>query len=209
MDTCRDMRDRASEAWFHAFYGSPFVQAMVGLEASDDGPRRRPGDDPVHRAFVAQRIEDLTQAIAEGGPREAAIRALLYARMPEGVVDERGFNLLRRMREEAGGGASLDAFKKLVREQFFMLLLDEGRAVNAIPAMLAKDPKSASRMAGILHRVIDAVGLHTELGHMRLAEVDRLFELERSIQPTPLEVEALRLGGGRQMSSQSAETTKH
>jgi pimeloyl-ACP methyl ester carboxylesterase len=207
LDVYRDVRDRASEAWFHAVYGSPLVQAMVGLGASDDSPRRRPGDDPVHRAFVAQRIEELTGAIAEGGPREAAIRALLYVRMPEGVVDERSFNLLRRMRDEAGSGASLDAFKTLVRDQFFMLLLDERRAVNAIPAMLARDPKSAPRMADILHRVIDAVGLRTELGRTRLGEVDRLFE--SGIEPRPLEVETSRLASGRQTSSRPAETTKH
>jgi hypothetical protein len=182
---------------------------MVGLKASDDSARRRPGDDPVHRAFVAQRIEELTEAIAEGGPREATIRALLYVRMPEGVVDERGFNLLRRMRDEAGGGSSPDAFKKLVREQFFMLLLDERRAVNAIPAMLARDPKSASRMAGILHRVIDAVGLRSELERARLAEIARFFESERLIQPPSLEVEASRVAHARQVSSRSARTPKH
>jgi hypothetical protein len=209
LDAYRDVRDRASEAWFHAVYGSPFVQAMVGLRASDDSPRRRPGDDPVHRAFVAQRIEELTKAIAEGGPREAAIRALLYVRMPEGVVDERGFNLLRRIRDEAGGGLSLDAFKRLLREQFFMLLLDERRAVNAIPAMLARDPKSASRMAGIFHRVIDAVGLHSEAGRARLAEVESLFDSERLAQPPASEVEASRLARGRQASSQAARTPKH
>ena len=122
---------------------------MVGLKASEGSPRRRPGDDPVYSAVVAQRVQELTSAIAEGGPREAALRALLYVRQPEGSVDELGFNLLRRMRDEAGG-LTFAEFKELVREQFFMLLLDERRAVNAIPAMLAKDPKSASRMAGIL-----------------------------------------------------------
>ena len=76
------------------------------------------------------------------------IRALLYIRMPEGVVDERGFNLLRRMREETGKGLTLAEFKKLLREQFFMLLLDERRAVEAIPAMLAKDPELASAHDG-------------------------------------------------------------
>ena len=70
------------------------------------------------------------------------MRALLYIRMPEGVVDERGFNLLRRMREEAGRGLTLGEFKQLLREQFFMLLLDERRAVEAIPDMLARDPDS-------------------------------------------------------------------
>jgi len=209
LDAYRDVRDRASEAWFHAVYGSPFVQAMVGLKASDDSPRRRPGDDPVHLAFVAQRMEELTKAIADGGPREAAIRALLYVRMAEGVVDERGFNLLRRIRDAAGGGLSLDAFKKLVREQFLMLLLNERRAVNAIPAMLAKDPRSASRAAGMLHRVIDAVGLRSEVGRARLAEVEGLFDSERLSQAPALEVETPHLARGRQGSSRPARDPKH
>jgi pimeloyl-ACP methyl ester carboxylesterase len=209
LDAYRDARDDASEAWFHAVFGSPFVQAMVGLRSSDESPRRRPGDDPVHRAFVAQRIEELIKAVAEGGPREAAIRALLYIRMPEGVVDERGFNLLRRMRDAAGSGLSLDAFKTLVREQFFMLLLDERRAVNAIPAMLAKDPKGASRVVGMLHRVINAVGLRTDVERARLAEVERLFGSEKSIQPPTLEVDTSRLARGRQESSQPSRTAKH
>ena len=39
---------------------------------------------------------------------------------------------------------TLAAFKKVVREQFFMLLLDERRAVEAIPAMLDRDPELAA-----------------------------------------------------------------
>jgi hypothetical protein len=85
--------------------------------------------------------------LAQGGPREAAIRALLYIRMPDGVADERVFRLLERMREEAGGELSLAAFKAMVRDQFFTLLLDERRAIEAIPAMLDADPELASRMA--------------------------------------------------------------
>jgi hypothetical protein len=129
--------------------------------------------------------------------------------MPDGVVDERGFNLLRRIRDEAGGGLSLDAFKRLLREQFFMLLLDERRAVNAIPAMLARDPKSASRMAGIVHRVIDAVGLRSEPGRARLAEVESLFDSERLAQPPAAAVETSQLARGRQASSPAARTPKH
>ena len=34
LDAYRDMRDHMSEALFHAIYGSPLVQAMVGLKAS-------------------------------------------------------------------------------------------------------------------------------------------------------------------------------
>ena len=176
LDAYRDLRDHSQEALFHAVYGSPLVQALVGLKASDAPARRKPGQDATHHALVARRIEELKHGIPEGGPREAVIRALLYVRMPEGVVDERGFNLLRHMREETGKGLTLAAFKKLLREQFFMLLLDERRAIEAIPAMLAKDPHLANRMAGKLRQLIDVVGLESGEAKTRLANVDALFE---------------------------------
>jgi pimeloyl-ACP methyl ester carboxylesterase len=209
LDAYRDMRDHASEMWFHAVYGSPLVQALAGLKGSDASPRRKPGEDAVHRAFVAKRIEELTSRIAEGGPREAAIRALLYVRMPDGVVDERGFNLLRQIRDEAGRGLTLSAFKKVVREQFLMLVLDERRAVEAIPAMLKKDPKLASRMADKLHRVIEAVGLQTKLANARLAEVETLFETREADASRPREHEEAHLAGVRPVQRQPARSPKH
>ena len=114
LNAYRDVREHTSEALFHAVYGSPLLQALVGLQASHASPRQRPGKDAAHRALVARRIDELRQAITQGGPREAMIRALLYVRMPDGAVDERGFNLLRRMREETGRGLTLSAFKKVV-----------------------------------------------------------------------------------------------
>lgn len=104
-----DMRDRAVETMFHSIYGSPLLAALVGLKASDAPPRQRPGVDAVYRAFVAERTSELMQNIAQGGPREAAVRALLYVRMPEGVADERGFRLLEHLREGAGSGLSSPA----------------------------------------------------------------------------------------------------
>jgi hypothetical protein len=176
LDAYRDLRDHTQEALFNAVYGSPLLQALVGLKASDAPVRHKPGEDAGHQALVARRIEELKSGITEGGPREAVIRALLYIRMPEGVVDERGFNLMRHMREEAGKGLILATFKKLVREQFFMLLLDEHRAIDAIPAMLAKDPRLANRMAAKLRELIDVVGLTSGEAKTRLATVEALFE---------------------------------
>jgi hypothetical protein len=209
LDAYRDMRDHTSEMWFHAVYGSPLVQALVGLKASDASPPCKPGEDAVHRAFVAKRIEELTSRIADGGPREAAIRALLYVRMPEGVVDERGFNLLRQIRDEAGGGLTLSAFKKVVREQFLMLVLDERRAVEAIPAMLRKDAKLAFRMADKLHRVIEAVGLQTKLGKARLGEIETFFEITEADASQHPEHEETHLAGVRSARSQPARSPKH
>ena len=180
LDTYRDMRDRSLETAFHAVYGSPLLQAMVGLMASDASPRRRPGVDAVHRAFVAQRIDELTRNIAQGGPREAAIRALLYIRLPEGVADERGFRLLERMREEVGGDLPLAAFKTMVRDQFFTLLLDARGTVEAIPAMLDIDPELAQRMAATLRKLIEVLGVESKLGKSRLAEMTAMFESRKA-----------------------------
>ena len=44
----------------------------------------------------------------------------------------------------------MTAFKQLLREQFLMLMLDERRAIEAIPAMLDRDPELASRMTNNL-----------------------------------------------------------
>jgi pimeloyl-ACP methyl ester carboxylesterase len=180
LKTYGDMRDRFLETAFHAVYGSSLLQALVGLKASDASPRHRPGVDAVYRAFVAQRIDELTRNIAEGGPREAAIRALLYIRMPEGVADERGFRLLERMREEAGGDLPLAAFKAMVRDQFFTLLLDERRAIEAIPAMLDTNPDLAPRMGSTLRKVIEVLGVESKLGKTRLAEITAMFESRKT-----------------------------
>jgi pimeloyl-ACP methyl ester carboxylesterase len=174
LNTYRDLRDELTEAAFLNTYGSPALQAVVGLKASDGTLRRRPGLDATYKAFVAQRVEDLKRNIGEGGPREATIRAALYIRLPEGVADERGFRLLQRLRDEAG--LTLAAFEKVVRDQFFSLMLDERRAVDAIPAMLSKDPELASRMTGALARLIEVVGVETPAGKARLREMERVFK---------------------------------
>ena len=210
LDAYRDVRDHMCEMLFHAVYGSPGVQAMVGLRASDAGPRQRPGEDAAHRALVTRRTDELRDAIAEGGPREALLRALIYVRMPDGVVDERGFNFMRCVREEAGEGLSLAEFKRLFRDQFFMLVLDERRAVEAIPDMLAKDPELASRMADNLRRIIDVVGLRTSLAKARLEEVDDLIEAGKQREkPRPTDRETRGHTTGRPEREQASTRSKH
>ena len=172
----RDMRDQWFETVFHGVYGSPAVQAFAGLKASEASPRRHPGVDSVYRSFVAHRAEELTWNIGEGGAREAAVRALLYIRMPDGIADERGFQLLQNIREEAGAGLTLAEFKKVVRDQFFSLLLDQRRAVAAIPAMLAKEPDLTPRWAAEFRRLLDVVGTESEVSKARLAEIEALIK---------------------------------
>jgi pimeloyl-ACP methyl ester carboxylesterase len=169
------LRDHACEEVFHAVYGSPVLQALVGLKASDANPRRHPGADAEHVAAVARRIEDFKARIGEGGPAEAAIRALMYIRLADGDVDERGLALLRRLRDERGSGLTLAEFKQVVRDQFFMLLLDEERALGAIPSMLTKDREGAVQFARDLQKMIEVAGPKTKAAKARLAEIEPMF----------------------------------
>jgi pimeloyl-ACP methyl ester carboxylesterase len=175
LESYGQLRDHACEEVFHAVYGSPVLQAMVGLKASDASPRRHPGTDAEHVAAVVRQIAEFKARIGEGGPGEAAIRALMYIRLADGDVDERGLALLRRLRDERGGGLTLAEFKHLVRDQFFMLLLDEERALGAIPSMLAKDREGATQFARALQQMIEVVGPKTKAAKARLAEIEPIF----------------------------------
>lgn len=176
LDTYRTARDAFLETTFHATYGSPVLHALVGLKAGNDERHRPQPMTAAHAALLHQRIGEIKSKVSEGGPREAVLRALIYVRSPDGVIDERGFNFLRAMRKEAGKGYTLGEFKHVLREQFLLLLLDEQRAVAAIPAMLAKNPGLARRMADALHRMVETVGLRSDEAKSRMTEIEGLFE---------------------------------
>jgi pimeloyl-ACP methyl ester carboxylesterase len=178
LDSYRDWRDSCFETAFYTVYGSPLLQALVGLKASGRAVRDRSHNDSARHVLIDRRIAELKRAIPEGGPREAVTRALLYVRMPEGMVDERGFNLLRRVREEAGRGLSLGEFKSLVREQYFMLQLDERKCLESIPQMLAVDPELAADLIDRLRRIVNVVG--QAAARKRLAEIEPLLSLDRT-----------------------------
>jgi pimeloyl-ACP methyl ester carboxylesterase len=182
--TFGEVRDRLGEELFHAVYGSPVLQAMVGLKAREECPRPRPATEAGHFAEVSRRIAELEQRIAEGGPREAAVRAILHLRMADGATaDERGLAILRRLRDEHGGGMSLPAFKQLVREQYLMLLVDERRALEAIPAMLARDPDGARSVARQLAPFLDVIAPESDAGRARALAIRALLEASGVMAP--------------------------
>lgn len=181
MDGFRDARDRLQEEWFHAFYGSPVLQALLGLSGSEGDLRARPASDLAYRLLIEQRIDELKENISKGGPLEGAIRALLYVRLGEGAADERSFGLLRKLRQETGRDFPLRAYKRLLREQFFALVIDERAALDAIPEMLARDPKEAANMEHKFNRLVDAIALTTAEARERLETVRGLLQSARHI----------------------------
>ncbi|MBT8340936.1 MAG: DUF3141 domain-containing protein, partial [Desulfatitalea sp.] len=81
LNVFRDCRDRMVEQSFFGIYNQPWLQALMGLGASDEPPRVRPGRDPERIAHVQRQIEMLHANMDQGGPREATIRAIAYIHM--------------------------------------------------------------------------------------------------------------------------------
>jgi pimeloyl-ACP methyl ester carboxylesterase len=175
LETFGEWRDAMMENMFFGVYDQSWLQALLGLPASDEPPRKHPGADPEHTAFVNRRIEELRKKMDKGGPREAAIRALVYVRMPEKAVDERAFEMLRRIRAEHGAEKTLAEFKQDLREQYFMLRLDEVGAVALIPELLKGHEDEWPKLLEYIRKVATAGGPLGEEGKRRLAELERLF----------------------------------
>ncbi|MGD8269873.1 MAG: hypothetical protein PVH69_06835, partial [Desulfobacterales bacterium] len=140
-----------------------------------DPPRNHPGENPEHLAFVNRRIEELRSKMDKGGPREAAIRALVYVRMPEKAADERAFEMLRRIRAKHGAERTLAEFKQDLREQYFMLRLDEVGAVALIPELLKGHEDEWPKLLEYIRKVATAGGPLGGEGKRRLAELERLI----------------------------------
>jgi len=179
LDGYRDQRDSQLEKAFLAVYDSPVLQAMVGLAASQESVRRKPGLDPERVTLIQERIAELRAHIAEGGPREAAIRALIYVGMAGPGADERTFNALRQIRAE-NEGLTLQAFKQTLREQYFYLQLDREKALAAIPKMLSANDAERTHVLEALHETAEATGEVTGERKSRLAQVEQLLSGDQS-----------------------------
>jgi len=177
LDAWRDMRDSFGERMFLSFYGSPLLQAAVGLDPTETRPLRRAGKSPLHRALVEKRIGELKAQMGAGGLREGLVRAMLYAGVARAAIDERGIEALRRMRAVHDGARkmTLAEFKAMVREQFFMLLIDQKAALAALPSMLPPDPDARRAVLAMVRELLSARGEIAGAVADRLREVAELL----------------------------------
>jgi hypothetical protein len=170
-------RDAIQEQIFLNTYGAPWLQAMVGLRADDASAGRRVERELGRTAAASQMAAQFAQRFEEGGLTEAAVRALLYVRLPEGKVDERGFAALRKIAGELPAAKRLgrQRFKEIVKEQFLILRLDEERAIAALPRLLPDDRRACEAALVIIRRVLAARGALPEEGRRRLQRIEALF----------------------------------
>ncbi len=186
LDAWRDLTEAMAERTFLAVYGSPTLQAAVGVDPASTHPMRKAPKNPLHSELLQKRIAELEAGMGAGGLRAAIIRGILYVGMPRAAIDERGAEALRRIRE-AHTDLTLSAFKVLVREQYNMLLIDQKAALAAIPSMLPPDTDTRVKAFDLIRQVLAARGAFSAEESARLSEIARLFGIDQGgiTGPTP------------------------
>ena len=190
LDRWRDSQEALSEAMFLAVYGSPALQAAVGVDPQST-PSRHREMDASHRQLLQARIAELKSKFASGGLREAGIRALLYVGSARGMVDERSLEALRRLRQaDDSARITLPEFKMLVREQFFMLLLDQEAALAAIKKLLPESMDARRKAFSAIQEVLSASAEISGEVARRLRQMAGLFGLDDQGNTIPFDPKA-------------------
>jgi hypothetical protein len=180
LDAYRDLRDQMTETLFMSVYGSPVVQAAVGLHGDSAKARRLVGRDVMREAVAARSDAEIEAHIDRGGIAEATVRALLYIGRGRGRrgTDERSFAVLRQFRasQPEERRMTLPEFKELVREQNLLLGRDEERAIAALPRLLPEDDAERKTMLDLIRRVVAVGGEPSAEVRQRLSRIEALVE---------------------------------
>jgi hypothetical protein len=175
---------------FFGLYGSPLVQALLGID-KDTEVRSFPGSSPEQLAARQAQAAAYAAKLLTGGFDEALTRAVLYVIAAERMIDQRTALALNVARKKLMH-LSLAAFKALVREQAFLLQLERERAVGALASLL---PETDARKE--LLKQVNAIVGASDLP--LAAERERLAELSR-VLATPIEKTAALITSGRRAS---------
>lgn len=177
LDAWREACEFAAENLFMAIYGQPTVQAGMGIDPAASKHFRTVARSRLHNELLNRRIAELKSRIAVGGLREALIRGVLFAGTARDSVDERSFEAVRRIRRKLSD-IPLWKFKEIVREQFYILLIDPEEALAAIPSMLPADSDARREAFGLVREILGARGEITDEEEDRIGRIGRLFGVD-------------------------------
>lgn len=170
-----DLRDQMQEQMFHAIFGSPLVQTLYGISASAGPPRPKPGYSPWAQKALEAEVVRLKERLTEGGPLEAAARALIYIAKGAHRVDARSFEVLQRLLA-AHPDITLAHFKGVAREQWAILAIDEGAAVAALPQLAPQTDAERCALVDMIKEIVTAAGAPSDDVKGRMAEIVRLLD---------------------------------
>ena len=184
LDAWTTMRDTMQESIFLGVYGSPMLQALVGLGTEAPATGRRIARDLGREAAAARLSADLLKRIDHGGLVEAGVRAMIYVRMAEGRIDERSFAALKQIAaERKTPHIDFSRFKEMLREQYLMLLMHQELALKTLPKLLPADRGQRGAVLDLVRRVVTARGALPKDSLRRLNEIETLFDVGEEPRP--------------------------
>jgi hypothetical protein len=181
LDAYRDRRDAWLERVFRLLGESPWIAAAVG-HYGDADPRYSQRATVALREELTHLIQDEVGAPFESGtPFDAWVRVLIWQGMEDRTIDERPFNLIRRVGKEqpAGSRRTLTELKETIRQQMFVLLLDEQRAIAALPKLMP-DRKDRARTIDLARRIATAKGPLSGPQEARFRHIEQILGLPTS-----------------------------
>ena len=166
-----------TEATFLNVYGSPFLQAVVGLMAEPNVAPRHIERDLGRESAAAELRSALDHRYEAGTADECALRALIFARRPDGAADERGFRMLKIIRDtrKANRQLTLSQIRDMVKEQLQLVLLDEERAIKALPKLLHPGEPESDAALDALRALLAAPGPLLQEEKTRVVRVENLL----------------------------------
>jgi hypothetical protein len=171
LDAYRDVRDWMAEQLFFGIYGSPVVQGLLGINIGEK-MRKLPGTTPEKLAAQRERMEAYAGKLSTGGFDEALARAVLYIVSADRALDERcAFALGAAFRELTH--LTVEQFKALIRDQFFVLLMERERAVEALAILVPE----ADKREAMLQRVNAIVSAGDPPTPVEQERIDRLAKV--------------------------------
>jgi hypothetical protein len=131
----------------------------------------------VHEAAATKLRLGLDQKFEEGGIEEAILRALIYVRRPEGGFDERGYRMMKALRDtrKSNERLSVPRFREMLNGQIQLMHLDEERAIAALPKLLQTDESETATALDALRQLAGTTGPLNAESERRLARVEKLF----------------------------------
>ncbi len=173
LKTLTMLRDRLQETSFHAVYGSPWMQAALGVRRNER-PRPKPGTSTDQQTALAATVAELRKTMGEGDRLDAVVRALVYVALGEKAIDARSFEVLRRLLK-AHPEISLARYKDVLRRQWAMLTIDQEAALEALPRLLPDDAEARAKLFEQVKAIRTAAGALDGEARRRLDEMEVLF----------------------------------
>lgn len=174
MDAYKAQRDQALESWFEGFFGSPILQAMLGLRAESHPESAHPPREYVFARLAERRRRHHEAILTQGGFPEAVLRAGMYVLMANHSIEERAFNAFKTHFANEHRELSGARLRQSVREQHALLLECPEQAIAALPTLVPEQADRA-RLLDIVARVAHARPSSDARRAARLAEVEGIL----------------------------------